>query len=438
LKAINKGGKVVNLLIQNTHYIAKDGKVQQGDIFIEDGIIKEIGVALNQNAERIIDGHELFVSPGFIDLHIHLREPGSEKKETIATGTMAAAHGGFTTVAAMPNTRPVPDSKQQMESLQARIKETANVRVFPYGSITVRELGQELTDFAALKEAGAFALSDDGVGVQSAGMMLEAMKKATEAGLTIVAHCEENSLINKGAVHEGAFSRQHGINGIPSVCESVQIARDVLLAEAAGCHYHVCHISTKESVRVVRDAKKAGIHVTAEVTPHHLLLCEDDIPGLDANYKMNPPLRGADDRAALIEGLMDGTIDFIATDHAPHTAEEKSEGMQLAPFGIVGLETAFPLLYTNFVLENKMTLEQLIAYLTKMPAEAFGLPYGNIETGAPADLVLLDLNEERSIDPKEFLSKGKNTPFTGWKCKGWPVITIAEGKIAWEKGCVTV
>ncbi|MDP4157477.1 MAG: dihydroorotase, partial [Bacillota bacterium] len=363
----------MKLLIQNTHYIAKEGNIQQGDIFVEDGIIKQIGSNLKQDAERIIDGQGLLVSPGFIDLHIHLREPGGEKKETIATGTMAAAHGGFTTVAAMPNTRPVPDSKEQMVSLQARIKENANVRVLPYGSITIRELGQELTDFAGLKAAGAFALSDDGVGVQSAGMMLEAMKNAAENNLAIVAHCEENSLINKGSVHEGVFSRQHGLNGIPSVCESVQIARDVLLAEAAGCHYHVCHISTKESVRAVRDAKRAGIHVTAEVTPHHLLLCDEDIPSLDANYKMNPPLRGADDRAALIEGLMDGTIDFIATDHAPHTMEEKSEGMQLAPFGIVGLETAFPLLYTNFVLENKMTLEQLIAYLTKQPAEAFGL-----------------------------------------------------------------
>jgi dihydroorotase len=428
----------MKLLIQNTHYIAKEGNVQQGDIYVEDGVIKQIGPNLNQDAERVIDGQGLLVSPGFIDLHIHLREPGGEKKETIATGTMAAAHGGFTTVAAMPNTRPVPDSKEQMESLQARIKENANVRVLPYGSITIRELGQELTDFAGLKAAGAFALSDDGVGVQSAGMMLEAMKKAAENDLVIVAHCEENSLINKGSVHEGVFSKQHGLNGIPSVCESVQIARDVLLAEAAGCHYHVCHISTKESVRAVRDAKRAGIQVTAEVTPHHLILCDKDIPGLDANYKMNPPLRGADDRAALIEGLMDGTIDFIATDHAPHTMEEKSEGMQLAPFGIVGLETAFPLLYTKFVLENKMTLEQLIAYLTKKPADAFGLPFGTIEINAPADLVLLDLNEEKSIDPKEFLSKGKNTPFNGWNCKGWPVMTIAEGKIAWEKGRVTV
>jgi dihydroorotase len=428
----------MNLLIQNTRYITKDGEVKQGDIFIENGRIKEIGSSLTEKAERTIDAAGLLIAPGFIDLHVHLREPGGEKKETIATGTLSAARGGFTTVAAMPNTRPVPDSKEQLEWLNKRIQETAHIRVLPYASITVRELGQELTDFKALKEAGAFAFTDDGVGVQSAAMMLEAMKKAAEADMAIVAHCEENTLINKGCVHEGSFSQKHGLNGIPSVCESVQIARDVLLAEAAGCHYHVCHISTKGSVRAVRDAKRAGIHVTAEVTPHHLLLTDEDIPGLDANFKMNPPLRGREDREALIEGILDGTIDFIATDHAPHTAEEKSEGMQLAPFGIVGFETAFPLLYTNFVLENKMTLSQLISYLTSKPAKAFGLECGKIELGAPADLVLLDLNKERSIDSNEFLSKGKNTPFNGWKCKGWPVMTIVDGKIAWEEGCVTV
>ncbi|MGG5253015.1 dihydroorotase [Neobacillus sp. SM06] len=425
-------------LIKNTRYIVNHGKIKQGDILIEDGKIKEIGLELKADADQIIDATGLVAAPGFIDLHVHLREPGGEKKETIETGTQAAAKGGFTTVAAMPNTRPVPDSKQQMEWLQSRIKETANVRVLPYGSITIRELGQELTDFSGLKEAGAFALTDDGVGVQSAALMLEAMKKAADCNLAIVAHCEENTLINKGCVHEGNFSKKHGINGIPSVCESVQIARDVLLAEAAGCHYHVCHISTKESVRTVRDAKRAGINVTAEVTPHHLLLCEEDIPGLDANYKMNPPLRSREDQAALVEGLLDGTIDFIATDHAPHTVEEKSEGMQLAPFGIVGLETAFPLLYTNFVLKNILTLEELITLLTIKPAEAFGLPYGKLDIGAAADIVLLNLQEERSINPDEFLSKGKNTPFSGWKCKGWPVMTIVEGKIVWEEGCACI
>ncbi|WP_286231434.1 dihydroorotase [Neobacillus mesonae] len=427
----------MKLLIQNASYIASNGEKKQSDILIEDGVITKIEENIETTVDRKIDGAGLLTAPGFIDLHIHLREPGGEKKETIATGTLAAARGGFTTVAAMPNTRPVPDTKEQMDWLMQRIEDTAKVRVLPYASITTRQLGKELTDFHALKQAGAFAFTDDGVGVQSADMMLQAMQLAAKENMAIVAHCEENTLIHKGSVHEGDFSKKHGLNGIPSVCESVQIARDVLLAEAAGCHYHVCHISTKESVRVVKDAKRAGIHVTAEVTPHHLLLSEDDIPGLDANYKMNPPLRSASDRDALIEGLLDGTIDFIATDHAPHTAEEKAAGMELAPFGIVGLETAFPLLYTHLVKKNVLTLEQLIDYLTVKPAEAFGLPLGKIEIGATADLVLINLNEERSINPEEFLSKGKNTPFSGWDVSGWPEMTIAGGEIVWEKGCVT-
>jgi dihydroorotase len=427
----------MKLLIQNANYIAYDGQQKQSDILIENGIITKIDKKIESNVDHKMDAAGLLVSPGFIDLHVHLREPGGEKKETIATGTMAAARGGFTTIANMPNTRPVPDSETTMDDLQTRIRETANVRVLPYASITTRQLGQELTDFAALKAAGAFAFTDDGVGVQSAGMMLQAMKKAAQLDMAIVAHCEDNTLINKGCVHEGSFSKQNGLNGIPSVCEAVQIARDVLLAEAVGCHYHVCHVSTKESVRVIRDAKRAGIKVTAEVTPHHLLLTQDDIPGLDANFKMNPPLRDVADREALIQGLLDGTLDFIATDHAPHTEAEKSEGMELAPFGIVGLETAFPLLYTHLVLKNIISLEQLLYYLTQKPAAAFNLPYGKIAEGAPADLVLLNLHEEREIDPKEFLSKGKNTPFAGWNCKGWPVMTIASGEVVWEKGSVT-
>jgi len=427
----------MTLLIKNGHWLTNTGELEKVEIFIEDGKISEIGKDISKTAQETIDAEGKLIAPGFVDLHVHLREPGGEKKETIATGTLAAAKGGFTTVAAMPNTRPVPDSKEQLENLNQKISETASVRVLPYASITVRELGRELTDFASLKEAGAFAFTDDGVGVQEAGMMLAAMKQAAEVDMAIVAHCEDNTLINKGALHEGKTSAEMGINGIPSVCEAVHIARDVLLAEAAGCHYHVCHISTKESVRTVRDAKRNGIRVTAEVTPHHLLLNEEHIPGDDANYKMNPPLRSQEDQKALIEGLLDGTIDFIATDHAPHTSEEKAEGIELAPFGIVGLETAFPLLYTEFVEKGIISLKQLIEFLTIKPAESFNLPYGRLEVGSVADLVLLDLEHEEQINPEQFLSKGKNTPFGGWNCKGWPVLTVVGGKVVWSKGRVT-
>ncbi|WP_456275559.1 dihydroorotase [Bacillus sp. AK128] len=426
-------------ILKNGKLLNQEGQLIYADVKIEDGKVSEIQANLPvTEQDEVIDVQNQLVVPGLVDLHVHLREPGGEHKETIETGSNAAARGGFTAIAPMPNTRPVPDTKEQMEWLQNRIKETSSVNVLPYASISVRQLGETLTDFAALKQAGAFAFTDDGVGVQSAGVMLEAMKRAAALDMAIVAHCEDNTLINKGSVHEGTFSKAQGINGIPSVCESVHIARDVLLAEAAGCHYHVCHISTKESVRVVRDAKRAGIKVTAEVTPHHLLLCDEDIPGLDPNYKMNPPLRGREDQLALIEGLLDGTIDFIATDHAPHAASEKAEGMQLAPFGIVGLETAFPLLYSHFVEKGKITLKQLVDFLTIKPAEAFNLSYGKLEVGAQADLTVIDLETEEAIDPATFLSKGKNTPFTGWNCKGWPQLTMVSGKIAWKKETVTV
>ncbi|MCL6797342.1 dihydroorotase [Bacillus sp. CNPSo 3703] len=424
----------MSYLIKNGFILTSTGERVQQDIRVEGKVIQAMGHLEREDGEEVIDAAGLFVSPGLIDLHVHLREPGGEKKETIETGSKAAARGGYTTIAAMPNTRPVPDTKEQMEWLMNRIKETSSVRVLPYASITTRQIGEEMTDFAALKEAGAFAFTDDGVGIQTAGMMYEAMKKAASLDQAIVAHCEDNSLIYGGCVHEGDFSKANGLNGIPSICESVHIARDVLLAEAANCHYHVCHISTKESVRVVRDAKKAGIRVTAEVSPHHLLLCDEDIPGLDTNYKMNPPLRGAEDREALIEGLLDGTIDFIATDHAPHTEEEKNETMQRAPFGIVGLETAFPLLYTRFVKTGEWTLKELVDYMTIKPAEAFALPYGKLEEGQIADITLIDLNKEMAIDKKSFLSKGQNTPFDKLTVSGWPVMTLASGKVVYEEG----
>jgi dihydroorotase len=424
----------MNWLIRNASILNEDDELERIDLKIQGNKITAMGAKLDNTDHREFQAEGRLISPGFVDLHVHLREPGGEHKETIETGTKAAARGGFTTIAAMPNTRPVPDSAETLQSLNNRIAETASIRVLPYAAITERQIGKQLNDLSSLKENGAFAFTDDGVGVQSAGMMLEAMRKAAAIGASIVAHCEENTLINKGSVHEGTFSKKHEIAGIPSVCEAVHIARDVLLAEAAGVHYHVCHISTKESVRVVRDAKKAGINVTAEVTPHHLILCEDDIPGLDPNFKMNPPLRGNQDREALIEGLLDGTIDFIATDHAPHSEAEKSEGMQLAPFGIVGLETAFPLLYTHFVEKGTFTLKQLIDWMTSKPSAAFNLPYGRLEVGGYADFTLIDLTKKQAIEPQGFLSKGKNTPFRGWECKGWPTATFYQGSLVWNEG----
>ncbi|WP_299740727.1 dihydroorotase [uncultured Rossellomorea sp.] len=424
----------MNWLIRNARILAKNGVLEIVDVKVENQKIIEMGTDLKLTDHQEFQADGLLISPGFVDLHVHLREPGGEHKETIETGTKAAAKGGFTTIAAMPNTRPVPDSVENLQALNKKISETASVRVLPYAAITERQIGKTLNDLPSLKENGAFAFTDDGVGVQSAGMMFEAMKKAAGINASIVAHCEENTLIYGGAVHDGTFSKEHNLKGIPSICEAVHISRDVLLAEAAGVHYHVCHISTKESVRVVRDAKRAGINVTAEVTPHHLLLCEDDIPGLDTNFKMNPPLRSKEDQQALIEGLLDGTIDFIATDHAPHTEAEKSEGMQLAPFGIVGLETAFPLLYTHFVEKGIFTLKQLIDWMTIKPSSAFNLPFGLLEVGGEADFTLIDLNEQKGIDPAEFLSKGKNTPFTGWECRGFPKATFYQGSLVWNEG----
>ncbi|UKS55077.1 dihydroorotase [Exiguobacterium acetylicum] len=405
------------------------GQVRTGDIRIEAGKITDLA-ATPQAGETVIDASGLFVSPGFVDIHVHLREPGGEHKETIATGTAAAAAGGFTTICPMPNTRPVPDDRQTLDALFQKIEETASVRVLPYAAISKNQLGQELVAFDQLTDAVAF--TDDGVGVQTAAVMRTAMQQAARLGKTIVAHCEDDSL-KAGCVHEGSYSRREGLQGIPSLAESIHIARDVLIAEETGCHYHVCHVSTKESVRVIRDAKRAGIRVTAEVTPHHLVLIDEDIKDRNPNFKMNPPLRSEADRQALLEGLADGTIDCIATDHAPHAAEEKAFGIERAPFGITGFETAFPLLYTKLVAEGKMTLETLIRNLTDKAATIFELPYGKLEVGAEADLVLLDLETERTVSPERFRSKGKNTPFAGERLKGFPVMTLVKGEIVFKE-----
>jgi len=405
------------------------GQVRTGDIRIDAGKITDLA-ATPQVGETVIDASGLFVSPGFVDIHVHLREPGGEHKETIATGTAAAAAGGFTTICPMPNTRPVPDDRQTLDALFQKIEETASVRVLPYAAISKNQLGQELVAFDQLTDAVAF--TDDGVGVQTAAVMRTAMQQAARLGKTIVAHCEDDSL-KAGCVHEGSYSQREGLQGIPSLAESIHIARDVLIAEETGCHYHVCHVSTKESVRVIRDAKRAGIRVTAEVTPHHLVLIDEDIKDRDPNFKMNPPLRSEADRQALLEGLADGTIDCIATDHAPHAAEEKALGIERAPFGITGFETAFPLLYTKLVSEGKMTLEALIRNLTDKAAAIFELPYGKLEVGAEADLVLLDLETEQTVSPERFRSKGKNTPFAGEQLKGFPVMTLVKGEIVFKE-----
>ncbi|KGX93238.1 dihydroorotase [Pontibacillus halophilus JSM 076056 = DSM 19796] len=422
----------MTLRIKDVHLFEGEQLVKR-DVCIKDGKIVSVRSQLEGEEGRVLNGEGKFLSPGFIDIHVHLREPGGEEKETIASGTAAALRGGFTTVCAMPNTRPVPDSVESLTLVNEKITHSAHVNVHPYASITTRQLGQERTNFEALQKLGAVAFTDDGVGVQNADVMLEAMKAASKIGATIVAHCEENTLIHSGVMHEGVRSQLLNLPGIPSVCESTQIARDVLLAEQAGCHYHVCHVSTKESVRVIRDAKRAGINVTAEVTPHHLLLDEHDIHEDHGFFKMNPPLRSEADRFSLLQGLIDGTIDCIATDHAPHTEEEKNGTMLHAPFGIVGLETAFSLLYTHLVQPGTITLKQLLDWLTVKPAQIFSLREPCIREGAVADLVLLDLETTHTINRHEFVSKGKNTPFHGWQVVGTPVATIVNGALLWNK-----
>ncbi|WP_117169773.1 dihydroorotase [Paraliobacillus sediminis] len=424
----------MQLIITNVKQLLPTNEFESCEVKVKDGMIEEIADYIERlPTDKLIDGQGNLITPGFIDIHVHLREPGGGAKETVETGTKAAARGGFTTVCTMPNTRPVVDNPEILQQLNQKITDTASVRVLPYAAITQSLQGEKLTDMARLKEAGAFAFTDDGVGVQTADQMLQAMQIAASLNMPIVAHCEDNSLIHQGVVHDGEVSKRLKVNGIPAVCESVQIARDVLLAEATGCHYHVCHVSTKESVRVIRDAKRAGINVTSEVTPHHLILNETDIKDLDTNFKMNPPLRAKDDQQALFEGLLDGTIDFIATDHAPHTEAEKQTDINKSPFGIVGLETAFALLYSQFVQTEKVTLKQLIDWLTIKPANVFDLTSGELKVGRAADLTLINLDQKWLIDKEKFYSKGKNTPFQNWEVTANPILTMVNGKIVYEE-----
>lgn len=408
------------------------GEQVQRDLLLEDDKIARIAEGIEPGDHQCINVNGHVVVPGFIDMHVHLRTPGFEYKETIETGTRAAAKGGYSSVACMPNTRPVLDSAELIRFIYESTEKEGSCRVYPYGAITKGELGEQLTDMRELKEAGVIGFSDDGVGVQDAGMMRAAMEQAAELGLPIVIHAEDESLAKNGCMNEGEVSKKLGLPGIPGTAESVQVARDILLAKQTGAHLHVCHISDRDAVEMVRFAKQMGIHVTAEVTPHHLLLTDQQIDGTDANWKVNPPLRTEEDRMACLEALLDGTIDMIATDHAPHGEEEKAKPFQTAPFGFVGLETAFPLLYTHLVETGRMSLLQLIETFTVNPARIFGLPGGVLAEEKPADITVLDLNRESVIDPQTFVSKGRNTPFKGMKVKGWPILTVTAGRITYR------
>lgn len=422
-------------LIKNGQINTRKNMTIPAEIWIEDGRIKAIGTGFSEaEFDEVFDAKGQLITPGLVDVHVHLREPGFTYKETIEAGTRSAARGGFTTVCAMPNLNPVPDTAEKLKQVYDIIRKDAVVKVLQYAPITENLRSEKLVNQEALIEEGAFAFTNDGVGVQTAGTMYLAMKEAAKNNKALVAHTEDESLLFGGVMHAGKKAEELGLPGILSVTESSQIARDLLLAEATGVHYHVCHVSTKESVRVIRDAKKAGIHVTAEVSPHHLILIDEDIPEDFGFWKMNPPLRGREDREALIEGLLDGTIDCIATDHAPHGLEEKSQSFMKSPFGIVGSETAFQLIYTHFVETGQFTLEQVINWLAVKPAEIFGLNAGTLTVGAPADVAIFDITKTCTIDKEDFLSKGENTPFIGWKVKGETQMTFVNGKLVWQKG----
>ena len=422
-------------LIKNGQINTRKNMTTPAEIWIEDGRIKAIGTGFSEaEFDEVFDAKGQLITPGLVDVHVHLREPGFTYKETIEAGTRSAARGGFTTVCAMPNLNPVPDTAEKLRQVYDIIRKDAVVKVLQYAPITENLRSEKLVDQEALIEEGAFAFTNDGVGVQTAGTMYLAMKEAAKNNKALVAHTEDESLLFGGVMHAGKKAEELGLPGILSVTESSQIARDLLLAEATGVHYHVCHVSTKESVRVIRDAKKAGIHVTAEVSPHHLILIDEDIPEDFGFWKMNTPLRGREDREALIEGLLDGTIDCIATDHAPHGLEEKSQSFMKSPFGIVGSETAFQLIYTHFVETGRFTLEQVINWLAVKPAEIFGLNAGTLTVGAPADVAVFDITQTCTIDKEDFLSKGENTPFIGWKVKGETQMTFVNGKLVWQKG----
>lgn len=363
------------------------------------------------------------IVPGLCDVHVHFREPGFSYKETIASGSAAAAHGGYTAVCTMPNLDPVPDSAEHLQVQLDAIKRGATIKVLPYGAITVGEKGERLADMEAISDK-VCAFSDDGKGVQNDEMMREAMTAAKRLGKIIAAHCEDNALLFGGYIHDGEYAKAHGHRGISSASEYKQVERDLRLAEETGCAYHVCHISTKESVELIRQAKARGVNVTCETAPHYLVLCDEDMQE-DGRFKMNPPLRSREDKKALIEGIKDGTIDMIATDHAPHSAEEKGRGLEKSLMGVVGLETAFPVLYTELVTKNIITLDGLVELMSFKPKERFGIDTNN-------DFAVFDISEAYKIDPENFLSMGRATPFAGCEVFGRCLLTVHNGKVVYK------
>ena len=367
---------------------------------------------------------EFVVLPGLCDVHVHFREPGFSYKETILTGSLAAAHGGYTDVCTMPNLSPVPDTKAHLNMQLQLIREKACIRVHPYGAITLEEKGQQLVDMESMAE-NVCGFSDDGRGVQSDEMMRRAMQEAKRLGKIIAAHCEVNDLLRGGYIHDGVYAASHGHRGICSESEWAQIKRDLELVKETGCKYHVCHISTKESVELIRQAKKQGLDVTCETGPHYLVLCDEDLQE-DGRFKMNPPLRSREDRDALIEGLLDGTIDMIATDHAPHSAEEKGRGLEKSLMGVVGIETAFAVMYTHFVKKGIITLEKLVDMMCVKPRERFGLPFKN-------DFTVFDVSMAHKVNPETFLSMGRATPFAGMELYGECILTVCDGKAVYQK-----
>ena len=404
-----------------------NGSFQNMDVAIDQGRIVSVCPSIPREGHSVIELHDRYIVPGFVDVHVHLREPGFSYKETIASGTAAAAAGGYTGVGAMPNLKPVPDTLENLQLELRQIDRTAKVHVYPYGAITCGQNGNQLADMAAMANQ-VIAFSDDGRGVQSADMMREGMKMAKSLGKAIVAHCEDETLITKGwSVHDGEFCRAHGLIGNDPASEWKQVERDIQLVRETGCQYHVCHISTKESVALVRQAKAEGLPVTCETGPHYLVMTDMDLED-HGRFRMNPPIRTAEDRDALIAGLLDGTVDCLITDHAPHSAEEKAGGLAHSLNGVVGLETAFSVVYTNLVATGIVPLETVLNALCVNPRKIFGLPGGVIAEGQPADLTVLDLNRPHVIDSSTFKSMGKASPFDGWTVNAAIAMTICDGE----------